>query len=66
MFHIAKLLDMIVIRLIHHKDPLFNCDAEQMYLTAVNTYSNLAACSSPIDGAHTIYNDAILRTSAFP
>ena len=36
-----------------------------MYLTAVNTDSNLAACYSPTDGAQIISNDALLRTSYF-
>ena len=56
---------MIVFWMIHHNYPFFNCAAEQIYLTAVNTHSNLAACSYPTDGAQIMSNDAILRTSAF-
>ena len=56
---------MIVFRLIHHNYPFFNCAAERMYLTSVNTNSNLPACSSPTDGAKIMSNDALLRTSVF-
>ena len=56
---------MIVFRLIHHNYSFFNCAAERMYLTEVNTNSNLAACSSPRDGSQIMSNDALLRTSAF-
>ena len=56
---------MIVFRLIHHKYPFFNCAAERMYLTAVNTNYNLAACSSPRDGAQIMSNYSLLRTSDF-
>ena len=56
---------MIVFRLIHQNYPFFNCAEERMYLTAVNTNSNLAACYSPIDGAKIMSNYALLSTSAF-
>ena len=55
---------MIVFLLIHHNYPFFNCAAERMYITVVNTSSNLAACYSPIDGSQIISNDALLSTSA--
>ena len=45
--------------------PFFNCAAEQIYITTVNTVSNLAACSSPTDAAQIMSNDSLLSTSAF-
>ena len=56
---------MIVFKLIHHNYPFFNCAAERIYPTAVNTNSNLAVCSSPTDGAQNMSNDALLSTSDF-
>ena len=55
---------MIVFRLIHHNYPFFNLSAERMYLTAVNTHSNLAACTSPKDGAQIMSNNALSVTYA--
>ena len=56
---------MILFRLIHHNYSFFNFSAEQMYITAVNNNSNLAACYSPTDGPQIMSNDALLSTSAF-
>ena len=56
---------MIVFRLIHHNYSFFNCAAERMYLTEVNTNSNLAAFPSLTDGAQIMSNDDLLSTSVF-
>ena len=36
-----------------------------MYLTAVNTDSEIASCYSPTDGVQTMSNDALFRTGSF-
>ena len=54
-----------VVELIYHNYSLFKCSVEKFYLTAVNTVSNKATCSSPTYGAKIISNNSLLSTSAF-
>ena len=54
-----------VVKLIYHNYSFFKCAVDKIYLTAVNTVSNSAACSSPTDVPQIIYNDSLLSTNYF-
>ena len=47
------------------KDYSIRIDIALEALTAVNTDSKIASCSSPTDGAQIMSNDVLFRTSAF-